>query len=77
MTAEELLNEKVYTPWGKTDNNTVLELMIEFAKYHVELAKESILQKAEQHSDFVGMSFASYDGLIPKIENCYPIENIK
>ncbi len=69
MTAEELLNKKVFTPYGKVDNDTVLELMIEFATYHVELATEKIKKSIESDDHFWWTE--------AQIDNLNLLENIK
>jgi hypothetical protein len=56
------------------------QMMIEFAKLHVEAAKEEISKKARTKSDWSGNTGSEYcDTIVDKdsILNSYPLTNIK
>jgi hypothetical protein len=78
-TAEEFLLESISeedTPRGNIKPNTVISIMIEFAKFHVETALKSASENVElegdEGSDFMGISVNK-----DLILNAYPFENIK
>ena len=75
MTAEEFLRNSSVTSSDSYDFLSKQELMIEFAKMHVQEA----LKQALENIPCLGSStdIASYEEVEKAILNCYPLENIK
>jgi len=76
-TAEEFYDTN--SDYMDSPSNTI-NLMIEFAKLHVEAAKEEISKKARTKSDWSGNTGSEYcDTIVDKdsILNSYPLTNIK
>jgi hypothetical protein len=76
MTAEEFSNKyELETRKGILIHDNVYKFAIEFAKYHVNLAKTEILEKAK----ITYCSEWSMDQCIDRksILDAYPLENIK
>ena len=74
-TAEEFLRNSSVTSSDRHDFLSKQELMIGFAKMHVEEA----LKQALENIPCLGSStdIASYEEVEKAILNCYPLENIK
>ena len=75
MTAEEFLRNSSVTSSDRYDFLSKQELMIEFAKMHVQEA----LKQALESIPCLGSSTdtASYEDMKDAILNSYPLENIK
>ena len=79
-TAEEILNNNVYITQDGIEDvhdslSTVADVMIEFAKLHVEAA----LKAASENARLKELEIHLSDGSVDKdsILNSYPLENIK
>lgn len=88
-TAEELMtrdaNEHSYETWGEMMYDThehsqieyTREVMIEFAKLHVQAALEMAYQRAEVYNKAKFPGDVNYQVEPESILNAYPLENIK
>ena len=78
-TAETLLKKRVYVTQDGIEDvhdslSTVVDVMIEFAKMHVEAAIKTCIEEAPSGSS---TDTVSYDDVVEALKDCYPLENIK
>ena len=74
MTAEEFLRNSSVTSSDRYDFLSKQELMIEFAKMHVQEALKQALENSPTGSS---TDIPSYEDMEDAILNSYPLENIK
>jgi hypothetical protein len=72
ITAEEFLKSKG-EEWFNLEESEILDIMIEFAKMHVESALKAKIEAMEEHMDG-GYSLDEIDSFT---YNAYPLDNIK
>jgi hypothetical protein len=73
ITAEEFLNQKL----GKTPIGILPEVLIEFAKLHVEAALKQAAHESECYNKAKFPGDENWVVDIESILNAYPLENIK
>jgi len=75
-TVEEFATEynESRMPRGVSYQKEIGELMIEFAKLHVEAAIKECIENAPSGSS---TDTVSYEDVVKALKDCYPLENIK